>query len=1107
MDPREAIQQVLGTRPLVAVDVEDDEEEPIGELEVAEYVIFVLALDTYMRYVEEATGNDDPDDPVIRRGIKLLRIADAELDRVRAFLDEHLPSEGHKRLLAKAVRRMGYSPAMAAQRALMLRTALSRGGAKTMRAVFQTNRALREIRAAIAASMMDDADAALDLFAGLPMRNARLRAWIDLAARTAGSGETPQNPIEAGAKVVADQGPELLKQAAQEMGAPAAEDTKKAIEVQTARITQVQADATQAAKKSMEVSGEPDLPLIKSEVVGVAVAAATAAASDPSKPQNVPATLIDVANDPEQLAAALTDGRVLVAAGAGAGKSRTLTSRVSYLVQERGVDPGRVLVTSFNRVAANKLGKDIADRVGESTASLMTIGTMHSLFGKFIRENGTEEERIGMTFPQQGGGQIGDGSIVGRVVQKLWEACFDPKLRPTPKFGDMMRQRDLWAGNDVSLEDAKGLVAEDPALQDAADWYEMYEGLKGAIPGWEPPCEEKVRDAAERKSRGRRRKDTPFERFMAKHRPGGRRLGDFNDMIRWCADIMERDPGARQKLQKRFDHILIDECQDLNSTQHRAFKLMSEHIDEDKGQSLWLVGDDKQAIYEFAGARPDLFISLHDKEGWNTRMIRTNYRSTPEIIEPANRLIAHNQNQIPMEANPAPGRVRGTGSVRVTAPVDEAEAALGVVEDIKARAVEIPDENPPGTEDDPLGGPGSYTPRQKYYADNAVLTRTNAELHAYETACIIRGIPYARRGAGSFLGSPETSAFLGYVQLATGTDFAKMQKALGNVLHRPNRFWKNPKDGVKHVEKAMADYAYQVDVDPKTLNPVTAFNDEDFRRSLTKSVLGRDRYRGKDFQYDKTVEELQELGRSLQMMRANVREEGFSTEDLFNMVFELRGKTSKTDSETGEVRFTDQSFRESLEVELRDRSGDDEDAAEADDDATKGMGNITFLYELMKVDPTDEDDMKNDPALPMGFQDKMSRLAAKMRDLRIDFGKWAKKHPGVNPPAVLLSTVHRVKGDQWETVFAQMPKGKFPIMRARRANEPAPNAEKEEQRIESERRLGYVALTRAKKNLTVVCPRTIGGKEAGISPFVEEAQLALGENVSKTAPETTEETV
>lgn len=1106
MDPREAIRQVLGTqpRPFVAVDEGVDEEEPIGELEVAEYIIFVLALDTYMRYVEETTGSEDPDDPVIRRGIKLLRIADGELDRVRAFLDDHLPSESHKRLLAKAVRRMGYSPAMAAQRALMLRTALSRGGAKTMRAVFETNRALREVRAAIAASMMDDADAALDLFAGLPMRNARLRAWIDLAARTAGSGETPQNPIEAGTKVVADQGPELLKQAAQEMGAPAAEDTKKAIEVQTARITQVQEDATQAAKKSMEASGEPDLPLIKSEVVGVAVAAATAAASDPSKPQNVPATLIDVANDPEQLAAALTDGRVLVAAGAGAGKSRTLTSRVSYLIQERGVDPSRVLVTSFNRVAANKLGKDIADRVGAATASLMTIGTMHSLFGQFIRDYGTPDEQLAMTAGRNGG-QVGDGVVVARVVQKLWEACFNTKERPTPKLGDMMRQRDLWAGNDVSLEDSKGLATQDQTLQDAADWYEMYEGLKGAIPGWEPPCEEKVRDAAERKSRGRRRKDTPFERFMAKYRPGGRRLGDFNDMIKWCADIMERDPAARETLQRQFDHILIDECQDLNSTQHRAFRLMSEHIDESKGQSLWLVGDDKQAIYEFAGARPDLFISLYDKEGWNTRMIRTNYRSTPEIIESANRLIAHNTNQIPMEANPAPSRVRGTGSVKVIAPTDEAEAALSVVEAIKERAAEIPDERPPGEEaDEKADGPKSFTPRQKFYSENAVLARTNAELHAYETACIIRGIPYARRGAGSFLGSPETSAFLGYVQLATGTDFGKMQKALGNVLHRPNRFWKDPKSGPKQVEQALREYAHREGLDLKTINPVEALANSRFQTVLTEAVLGRQRYGGKDFQYDKTVTEMGEIGLSLQMMRGSVREEGFTTEDLFNMVFELRGKTSKTDPETGDVRFTDQSFRESLEVELRDRSGDDADAAEEDEEQTKGMGNITFLYELMKVDPTDEDDMQNDPGLPMGFQAKMTRLAGRMRDLRTDFGKWAKKYPGENPPSVLLSTVHRVKGDQWETVFVQMPKNKFPIMRKPRPNDPPTDPEKEEQRIESERRLGYVALTRAKKNLTVVCPRIVGEKEAGISPFVEEAQLSLGENVSKP---TTEETV
>lgn len=92
-----------------------------------------------------------------------------------------------------------------------------------------------------------------------------------------------------------------------------------------------------------------------------------------------------------------------------------------------------------------------------------------------------------------------------------------------------------------------------------------------------------------------------------------------------------------------------------------------------------------------------------------------------------------------------------------------------------------------------------------------------------------------------------------------------------------------------------------------------------------------------------------------------------------------------------------------------------------------------------------------------------------------------------------------VKGAEWRNCYVQMPKGKFPFEPRIKPGQEPPDPEDLQAEMESERRLAYVALTRAAKNLTVVCPKVVGGKAAGTSPFVDEAELTTGENVPKLA--------
>lgn len=1094
---------------------DDDEGEDVGELEVSEYIILMLAFDTFVRYVEETTGVEDPGPgdnavpkkyrAVMSKGMQLLRMVERELATIRDFLDKSLPSQGHKRMLAKAMRIRVTSAGSACWRAFQLGRVLSRGGSTTMRAVFKTNRMLLQIREAIAAAELDDGDAALDLFAAFVIKNSRIRAWIDLAAKVAGSEpeaalpvetiseedvedvedvEEPtekvkpsaklnQDSVDQAAKEASDEGTKLLAQNIEVLAASGADASRKAEADRKETLRKVEVEAAEAARKT--IRAEDDVPLTRSETVGVAVAAATAAMSDPSKATNIPASLVDIANDPEQLAAALTDGKVLVTAGAGSGKTRTLVSRISYLVKERGVLPGRILATSFNKKAGKELQGKVASQVGSTVADDMSIGTLNALFSRGVKDYGTPEEKLMM-----GRGFKGGGAAIARQVHKLWPLCFPNDDTDYP-LKDAMLALTSWHGNDVTVGQAQEQAAESGSQKQVAlaKWYKLYEGFKGALGrDWKPPCND---------PEGKR----IFNAFMARHRPGGIRLGDFDDQIGIFRDILKRQPSVRASYQQDFDHVLVDEAQDLNSCQWEVINMMTEHItDGSDGKSLWAVGDKNQSIYSFRGARPDLFSDLYEKEGWTTRIISTNYRCEPEIVETANTLIAHNDSQIPMEAKPAPGKQRGRAEIRVEVPPDEITAGIETIEGYKA-AIEREQPN-----------------REKMSSFAAVLCRTNKELNAYETACIVRGVPYARRGQGSFLGSPETSTVLGYASLATGAEPKKMQKGFANILNNPPRFFvkgMGPKEIAKAADRAIGEYALSQRIPKEQIDPRLAMRTREFRNMLLEAIFGEHRFRKmEDWKLGKELEKLDGLSGDLDDLQALANDPDRSTQDLFDSILAVETEQLVFDPVARETTRKYVSLQDTIKNDIKNRvSSDDEvevegDGVDDEGDDKAALGNIAFLYKLTEPDPTDPEDAANDPNTPQGFKAKMGRYAGRARELRTDLDEWYKNNLDP-PPAVFLGTIHSTKGGQWKNVTVQMPEGKFPMEPRVVAGEPPPPPEEIKAKLEDERRLAYVALTRPKENLTIMCPKIVNGKGAKVSRFVGEAGLQVSTYIPKEA--------
>lgn len=1087
--------------------------DDIGELEVAEYVVFLLALDTYTRYVEEHAGNGSEDD-LIRKGVALVRLADRRhMAVIHAFLGESLPTPAHKKLLDKAFRFLPNSEGLS-RRSLQMRRVMSRGGPATMRAVFKTNKALQEVRAAMAAATMDDADAALDKLAVIQMRNARMRKWIDDAAEQAGSG-TFQNAVSAGSNESVTDVQQLFEAKAQQQSAPvASEESKDADDQHEQVLLQVQTKASDSAARAMKISGEPDVPPTKSEVVGIAAAAVAAALSDPQVPANVPAPLQSL--DPEQLAAALTDGKVLVAAGAGAGKSTTLVSRIDYLVKDRKANPSRILACSFNKKAADELKSKIAKKLGSSDS--VNVGTMHSLFYHFIvgdKQNpgfGTPEEQAMLKSPRliappKKGAKTVSPTTMSTTIRNMWTNC-DPDalaarygfpvewLQEPPKAKKAGLLLNKWRGNDIGLDAAKKTVTSKAEAQ-AVVWYDMYLGIKGDIPGWRPPC-----------------KSDSYDRFMNKNRPGGERLGDLDDMLQVFKRILVRDQKAKTKIQGMFDHFLVDECQDLNLVQHQIFELLTEHIgDGSDGKSLWMIGDDKQAIYQFRGARPELFTSLDGKPGWKTRMIKTNYRCEAEIVDAANRLVAHNDGNIPMEARANPKKDRGKASIIVETPEDNTEAAITTI----GRVVKDM-----ATED---AKPEQY----------AVLARTNAELNDFETACIINEIPYVRRGGKGFLEAPESKAVLGYLDLVAGSSYEKMRESLISVLMKPDRnLFLGPDDVAKAVDEALDDVARRNRVDVKSVSPMMLLDRSNVRNLADRlkqpykvKIVGSAKgdYRKGEWMYGKRVDELadnlKELSNNLRDLSDFIGSGVNDTNALLNYILDNMPSTVSGWSRERGSYSESKSLREQITHDTSIFSDDDDDAEEEEEiapeiseegtlsgpkkpevveDPNKGLGAVKFLYQLAIPNAND---MQNntDPATAQGFVAKISRYAKLSETLRIDPDKWEKEQSNkgthAKPPAITLSTVHGVKGLEWPNVSVLMPKGKFPPERKPKEDEPPPDPIEEAEKMKAERNLAYVALTRAAVNLEILCPESTGGKAGGISPFVFEAGLVVGENVPK----------
>ena len=290
--------------------------------------------------------------------------------------------------------------------------------------------------------------------------------------------------------------------------------------------------------------------------------------------------------NPEQRDAVLHfDSPLLIVAGAGSGKTRVITHKIAHLVLEKGLAPHQVLAVTFTNKAASEMKVRIEAITGIQ-ASLFPISTFHALGLRILRESGSA-----LGFDAQW--QVMDDDEQRRLVERLLKEKF-PHLA---KDGDSLMRKIGLAKMGLHYPNNSEFLRQKGFAEDEISAFAHYH-------------------AAQQQNK----------------------LWDYEDLISFAVILLRDHDAVREKYQRRFRYLLVDEFQDTNPNQYELIKLLS----HDR-RSITVVGDDDQAIYSWRGASVRfLFDFERDFPGTRIIKLEQNYRSTPEILNFANLLISQN---------------------------------------------------------------------------------------------------------------------------------------------------------------------------------------------------------------------------------------------------------------------------------------------------------------------------------------------------------------------------------------------------------------------------------------------------------------------------------
>ncbi|MBX3010175.1 MAG: UvrD-helicase domain-containing protein [Caldilineaceae bacterium] len=411
-------------------------------------------------------------------------------------------------------------------------------------------------------------------------------------------------------------------------------------------------------------------------------------------------------NDEQRTAATALDRNVIIAAGPGTGKTRTLTVRIAHLLGQ-GVAPEKILAITFTNKAAGEMRQRLRALLGPATARRLTIGTFHALGARILREAG-EASGISATFA------IASEEDRRALLKALLPGASD-------KLINQRLQEISNAKNALLLPDSPALATMSTRAE-----AETVEPAALTLP-------------------------ESYQRYQAALRAN--RLLDFDDLILQTVCLFEREPAILQRYQERFRWISVDEYQDINLAQYRLLRLLTPPT-----TNLCAIGDPDQAIYGFRGARREYFAQFPlDFPNAHQLRLERNYRSTQTILAAAMQVINESVDRDTALAIWS-DFVDQTKLAIYQAPTDKAEAEY-VVHQIEQMVG--------GTSYFSLDS-GRVTENEntlRDFGDFAVLYRTSAQSRLLEEAFHRSGIPYQIVGQTPLVEHKEIRLLLAYLWL------------------------------------------------------------------------------------------------------------------------------------------------------------------------------------------------------------------------------------------------------------------------------------------------------------------------------------------------------
>ena len=653
-------------------------------------------------------------------------------------------------------------------------------------------------------------------------------------------------------------------------------------------------------------------------------------------------SIYDTLNPPQREAVAQTEGPVLILAGAGSGKTRVLTHRIAYLMEEMGVNPWNILAITFTNKAAQEMRERVDKLVGFGSESIW-VSTFHSTCVRILRRH---IDNLGYDTNFTIYDTDDQKSLMKDVCRKL---NIDTKVY---KERSLLAQISHAKDELLTPDDMEMKAAGDYNMKKVASVYREYQ-------------------AALRKNNAL----------------------DFDDLIVKTVELFQNCGAVLEYYQERFKYIMVDEYQDTNTAQFKFISLLAQ-----KYENLCVVGDDDQSIYKFRGANIGNILGF-ERVFPDAKVIRLeqNYRSTKNILNAANQVIANNTERKAKTLwteNEEGSKVHFRQFFNA---YEEAEYVAGEIGRMKRE------------------GMGSYR-------DCAILYRTNAQSRIFEEKFIAANIPYKLVGGVNFYARKEIKDLLCYLKTI---DNARDDLAVQRIINVPKR-----------------------GIGATTLGRV-----QDYADNMGISL----------YEALRVAEEVPSIGRSLSKI------DGFVT-----FIQSLKSKADVL----------------SVEELLQEVIDDTGYVAELEaEDTEESRARIENIDELISKTVAYQEAMEeqNQPATLSGFLEEVALVAD------IDT---------VDPDQdyVLLMTLHSAKGLEFPKVFmVGMEDGIFPSHMTISYGDDG--------ELEEERRLCYVGITRAMKDLTLTCAqqRMIRGETQynKVSRFVREIPrelVDLGHTIQEKKP-------